>query len=122
MAKLVKFGIMRQNFCELADFVTVYIAEAHPAEKQHLTHNLRVGTHKSLEDRIAAAQKLADMAGHHLGPNIMVDPMDDRTNHAYSALPERLYVVLDGKVVFEGGMGPFHYRIDLVEEFLSKRM
>ena len=47
----VKFGIMRQNFCELADFVTVYIAEAHPAEKQHLTHNLRVGTHKSLEDR-----------------------------------------------------------------------
>ena len=46
-----KFGIMRQNFCELADFVTVYIAEAHPAEKRHLTHNLCVGTHKNLEDR-----------------------------------------------------------------------
>ena len=30
--------------------------------------------------------------------------MDDRTNHAYSALPERLYVVLDGKVVFEVGL------------------
>ena len=30
--------------------------------------------------------------------------MDDRTNQAYNALPERLYVVLDGKVIFEVGL------------------
>ena len=30
-----------------------------------------------------------------------VDPMDDRANKAYASLPERLYVVQDGKVLYQ---------------------
>ena len=30
-----------------------------------------------------------------------VDPMDDRANLSYAALPERLYVVQDGQVVYQ---------------------
>ena len=30
-----------------------------------------------------------------------VDPMDDRANLAYAALPERLYVLQDGKITYE---------------------
>ena len=30
-----------------------------------------------------------------------VDPMDDRANIAYAALPERLYVVQDGQITYQ---------------------
>ena len=47
--------------------------------------------------------------------------MDDRANKAFAALPERIYVVLDGLIAYQGGLGPFDYKIEEVEEFLSKR-
>jgi len=49
-----------------------------------------------------------------------VDPMDDRANIAYAALPERLYVVQDGQIIYQGGLGPFDYNISEVEAFLAK--
>ena len=33
--------------------------------------------------------------------NYQVDPMDDRANLSYAALPERLYIVQDGQVVYQ---------------------
>ena len=30
-----------------------------------------------------------------------VDPMDDRANLSYAALPERLYIIQDGQVVYQ---------------------
>ena len=30
-----------------------------------------------------------------------VDPMDDRANIAYAALPERLYIVQDGQIIYQ---------------------
>ena len=47
--------------------------------------------------------------------------MDDRANKAFAALPERIYVILDGVIVYEGGLGPFDYKIEEVEAFLAKR-
>ena len=47
--------------------------------------------------------------------------MDDRANNAFAALPERIYVILDGEIVYEGGLGPFDYKIEEVEAFLAKR-
>jgi len=121
MASLEKFGTLRQNFSDLADFVTIYIAEAHPAERGHFTDNYDIDTHKHMGDRLRAAETLREKAGEHLaGCTILVDPMDDRANLAFAALPERLYVVREGRVVFEGGMGPFDYKIGKVEEFLKK--
>ena len=39
---------------------------------------------------------------------------------AYSALPERLYAIQDGKIIYEGGPGPFAYNITDLEQFLEK--
>ena len=33
--------------------------------------------------------------------NYQVDPIDDRANLSYAALPERLYIVQDGQVVYQ---------------------
>jgi len=121
MANLGKFGALRAKFSGLADFVTVYISEAHPSERGHFTDNIDIATHQSMDDRITAAWTLKKKAGNALeGCPILVDPMDDRANIAYGAHPERLYVVKDGIVVFEGGLGPFDYSTEEVEKFLSK--
>ena len=47
--------------------------------------------------------------------------MDNKAGTAYAAMPERLYVVLDGKIVYEGDQGPFGYRLEEVEQFLETR-
>jgi len=130
MANLGKFGSLRKNFSQVADFVTIYIAEAHPADRGHFKTGedggqfgqIDTATHKSLQDRIGAAFKLKEKAASFLeGCPILVDPMDDRANNAFAALPERIYVILDGKIVYEGGLGPFDYKIEEVEAFLAKR-
>jgi len=126
MANLDKFGKLRQNFSEVADFVTIYIAEAHPAERGHFRvggegGNYDIDTHANIADRLNAATTLREEAGEALkGCKILVDPMDDRANIAFAALPERLYVVQDGQIVYQGGLGPFDYKISEVEDFLAK--
>ena len=53
--------------------------------------------------------------------DILVDLMDNKAGAAYAAKPERLYVVLEGKIVYEGLQGPFDYRMDEVELYLETR-
>jgi len=65
---------------------------------------------KDNEDRVALARMMVQDLGLH-NP-LVVDPVG--TNEAcvaYGAWPERLYVVLDGRVVFVGGNGPFKYSV-----------
>jgi len=121
MASLGKFGALRTKFAGLVDFVTIYIAEAHPTERQHFSGNIDISTHETMEERVEAADTLREKAGDTLkGCPILVDQMDDRANLAYAALPERLYVLQDGKITFEGGVGPYFYNIDEVDTFLAK--
>jgi len=50
---------------------------------------------------------------------ILVDMMDNSVSLKYAAFPERLYVVLDGTVVYAGGAGPFFYSIKELEGFIQ---
>merc|ERR1711874_848535 len=121
MANLEKFGELRRNFSQSVDFVTIYIEEAHPVEEGHYNGNYDIRTHRNIAERLSAAQTLREDAGDQLaGSPILVDPMDDRANLAYAALPERLYVVMDNTVIYEGGFGPFNYNLAEVERFLAK--
>ena len=102
MANIGKFGALRTKFAGLADFVTVYIAEAHPAERKHFSGNFDISTHTNMEERVKAATTLVERARDSLGDcTILVDPMDDRASLAYAALPERIYVVQDGNITYE---------------------
>ena len=66
MVNLSKFGALRTKFAGLADFVTIYIAEAHPAERKHFSGNYAIDTHASMEERIEAAETLKEDAGEFL--------------------------------------------------------
>jgi len=121
MAKLGKFGEMTAKFSSLADFVTVYITEAHPSEEANFTGNIDIAEHKNFEERVEAAQILMDYKKAEDNYELLVDLMDNKAGTAYAAKPERLYVVLDGTIVYEGELGPFGYKLDEVEDYLEKR-
>lgn len=66
---------------------------------------------------MAASQKFCEI----LKPAypLLVDEFDDRVTHAYSAMPNRLYIIdRDGKVAYKSGRGPRGYRIGELEQSL----
>ena len=46
--------------------------------------------------------------------------MEDQANKNYGALPERLYIILNGKFEYIGDPGPLGYKVNEVDEWLSK--
>jgi type I thyroxine 5'-deiodinase len=49
-----------------------------------------------------------------------MDEMTNAVDSAFNGLPERLYIALDGKIVYKGGIGPFGYHPSEVEDWLKK--
>jgi hypothetical protein len=50
---------------------------------------------------------------------LLVDAIDDRVGHAYSGMPDRLYVIdRAGKVAYQGGRGPFGFKPAEMEQSL----
>ena len=106
MAKLAQFNTLVADFADTFDFVTVYIREAHPTDGWDLIGNEYVmAQHRILEDRVSAARQL-EAAGIK-GP-IVVDTMTNGAQRAYKSLPEALYLVEHGKIVYQG-LGPYSY-------------
>jgi hypothetical protein len=104
-----------------ANFLLVYVREAHPTDGWSMTSNERLGVSvaqpKSYEERNAVAQQCAAR----LNPAmpLLVDEIDDRTGNAYSGMPARLYVIApDGTVVYKSGRGPFGFKPEEMEQAL----
>lgn len=73
---------------------------------------------KNLESRIQIAKEFINRFDFQLP--LFIDSMENDTMKAYNAQPERLYVVKDGKIAYEGGPGPACYSVDELEQFLDK--
>lgn len=51
-----------------------------------------------------------------------IDEMTNAANDAYSAWPERLYVIDEkGRIAYRGGMGPFNYNPMELRAWLAQR-
>jgi len=130
MAALERFSQMVEKFSASADFVCVYIAEAHPAEKGHFGGNYDIRTHAGFDDRMAAARVFLQEFDELLETrfpslkdvriDVVVDPMEDEANRKYAALPERLFGIIGGKVGYVGDVGPYGYDIDEMEGWIQK--
>ncbi|GAA6235029.1 type I iodothyronine deiodinase [Lates japonicus] len=117
MFKLDEFKQLVKDFSDIADFLVIYIAEAHSTDGWAFTNNIDINQHRTLEERLSAAQILVQKEP--LCP-VVVDEMNNVTAIKYGALPERLYVLQAGKVVYKGGMGPWGYSPLEVRSFLEK--
>ncbi len=50
---------------------------------------------------------------------VYVDKMTNEANLSYGAIPERLYVILDGNIAYAGGFGPMYYKLEEVVNWLD---
>ena len=111
------------QFKEHADFLTVYIREAHPQDEWQMESNVTDGTcylqPRSLEDRVAIANDFVKRFQYPIP--LGVDAMADTAKAFYAAWPERLYIIEGGKIAYKGGIGPFHYHPEEVRAWLEKR-
>ena len=116
MAAFDRLGRLANQFAELADFLTIYIEEAHPADGWAFRDNVHVRTHRDIRERIAATSYLEAKSA----LTVVVDNMDDECNRAYGGLYERLYIVQNGVVVYQGNRGPAGFKVSEVEDWLNK--
>lgn len=120
---MARLSEISREFQEIANFVIVYIKEAHPEDEWQLPANERdqvcFPQPKTLADRIMLAQTFAKMM--HVDIPVLVDDIANTAMVCYAAWPERLYVIdVGGRIVYKGGMGPFDFDPEEVGEFLRK--
>jgi hypothetical protein len=112
------------DYKDLADFLTIYVREAHPTDEWQMKSNVKddvcYAQPKNLEQRVAIAN---DFIKRYKYPvPFGIDEMSNAANDAYSAWPERLYIIDEsGHIVYRGGMGPFNYYPAEVRAWLAAR-
>jgi len=113
-----------EDYKDHADFLTVYVREAHPTDEWQMKSNVKdevcYAQPKTLEQRVAIANDFTKRYKFNLPFGI--DDMSNAANDAYAAWPERLYVIDEsGHIAYRGGMGPFNYNPSEVREWLAAR-
>uniref|UniRef100_A0AAY4DMF7 Iodothyronine deiodinase n=2 Tax=Denticeps clupeoides TaxID=299321 RepID=A0AAY4DMF7_9TELE len=118
MSRLKAFRRVLEQYADVADFVLVYIEEAHPLDGWASSDApYQIPKHRCLEDRLKAAQLM-----HREVPGCLVvaDGMENSSNAAYGAYFDRLYIVQDARVVYQGSRGPEGYRISELRKWLDE--
>ncbi|PNI71437.1 DIO1 isoform 11 [Pan troglodytes] len=80
-------------------------------------NNMDIRNHQNLQDRLQAAHLL--LARSPQCP-VVVDTMQNQSSQLYAALPERLYVIQEGRILYKGKSGPWNYNPEEVRAVLEK--
>ncbi len=111
------------KFPKVARFLTIYIEEAHAQDEWWLPDSVGgkacISSHRCIEDRIQAGQRF--VADFKFPSELICDSFDNQMNERFNAWPERLFIVEKGVIVYEGGLGPFDYKLAEVKDWLSTR-
>lgn len=112
------------DYKDRADFLAVYIREAHPLDEWEMKSNLDEKVcypqPKTLAQRVAIANDFVERF--HFPLPLGIDTMSDTADHAYAGWPERLYILDEsGKIVYRGGLGPFNYHPEEARAWLEQR-
>ena len=114
---------MQQRYAGRADFLTVYIKEAHPEDEWQMESNVEEDVcypqPRTTAQRLAIANDFVDRFGYPIP--LLVDEIANPANATYAGWPERLYVIEGGAIVYKGQPGPFGYKPEEVEAWLARR-
>ena len=113
---------VRAELSDKVELVFIYIKEAHPADEWQMDSNERDGVifnqPRTNAERMTRAQAFVSEMG--IEAPTLVDDIRNTANACYAAFPERLYVIdTQGRIAYKGGMGPFEFDTDELEEFLA---
>lgn len=78
-----------------------------------------VYNHKTIDDRIRAAKRMVNEFK--FPGEVICDGMANEGMNRYAAHPERVYIIQDGRVVYQGGEGPFDYKLDEVIAWMQDK-
>src|SRR5581483_4539705 len=97
---------LHERHKDRATFLGVYVREAHPSDGWRMASNDAAGVivaqPRSLEERTKVAVQCCTALK--MTIPLLVDTLDDRVGHAYSGMPDRLYVIdRAGRVAYQGG-------------------
>lgn len=102
-------------------FLAVYVREAHPTDgwrsKANDLAGITIKQPTTFEERTGVAQRCCSTLK--MTMPLVVDHLDDRVGHAYSGMPDRLYIIdRQGRVAYKGGRGPFGFNANEMEQSL----
>ncbi|XP_019617258.1 PREDICTED: type I iodothyronine deiodinase-like [Branchiostoma belcheri] len=118
---LSDFAALAEDYRNAANFLLVYIEEAHPSDGWCFHSGPQIRQHRTVEQRCDAARAmLHDRRG--LGFDVAVDTMRNAANHTYGAFPDRLYIIHNGVIAHEGGKGPFLFNPAEVRHWLNQHL
>ena len=106
-----------KRYAGRVNFLAVYVREAHPLDGWYVGPSDDKGTKvkqpRTAKERTAVAKTCCDSLG--ISMPMVVDDINDRVGHAYSAMPDRMYVLdSDGRVAYKGGRGPFGEKVVVI--------
>lgn len=104
-------------------FHVVYIEEAHPIDAWQLEDNVKDGVLFKSTQTAEERDHVAHLCVVKLGIEIpaLVDDPDNRVERAYTAWPDRLYVIDSaGRITYKSLAGPFGFKPDDVEAVLKR--
>ena len=112
---------MHARYKDRVEFLAVYVREAHPIDGWRLESNDRFGITfrqpRTTLERAEVAEKCCGLL--EMRMPLVMDDVNDRVGHAYSGMPDRLYLIdRDGKVAYKGGRGPFGFKPGELEQAL----
>lgn len=113
---------MYQQRKEEVEFLRVYVREAHPSDTDSPTATnskagILVQQPKTLSERCQVAERCSTNL--HLSTPMVVDDIDNHVGKLYGGWPDRLYLIdKQGKVVYQGGPGPFAFNPHELEQNL----
>ena len=115
---------LREKFSPALEFTYVYIKEAHPGDEWQMkineTQNVVFNQPITMAERLEVAKTFVESMK--VGTRTLVDDITNTANACYAGWPERIYVIdQGGEIAYKGGMGPFYFDTDELEEFLEER-
>lgn len=116
---------MAEKYRDRVEFLLVYIREAHPGDGWQVPANRQEGI------LLSSAGTLEQKANHaalcvlklDIKFPTVVDTLDNVVERAYSAWPDRLYLVgRDGRITWKGRPGPQGFRPDELEGAIKSEL
>lgn len=115
---------MYQEYKDMAAFYLVYIREAHAEDSRRpvpYAQEKGIRNHTNYGERCQVATRLVDEK--ELTIPCLIDGMDNAAGLAYSAHPDRIFVVrTDGRLAITGKRGPFGFgpALEETEQWLAE--
>jgi hypothetical protein len=104
-----------------ANFLMVYVREAHPKDGWKMDSNARMGVAVDQPKNYGERVEVCELFRKKLEPGmpVVVDDLSDPVGTAYSGMPARLYVIdAKGTIAYKSGRGPFGFKPGEMEQAL----